>query len=86
MLLARLAIADAHQGGGLGAGLLADAVRRIAFADEHVTVPLFVVDAIDDTAASFYERHGFQRMPAGGAPYTSDAATVGSANGASACT
>lgn len=63
VLLARLAIDEQHQGRGLGTRLLADAVRHIASSDEHVAVPLLVVDAIDEEAATFYERHGFQRMP-----------------------
>ena len=63
VLLARLAIDERHQGRGLGTRLLADAVRRIASADEQVAVPLFVVDAIDEAAATFYERHDFRRLP-----------------------
>jgi GNAT superfamily N-acetyltransferase len=63
VLLARHAIDEQHQARGLGSQLLADAVRRIPTADEHVAVPLLVVDAIDYEAATFYERHGFQRMP-----------------------
>jgi GNAT superfamily N-acetyltransferase len=63
VLLARLAIDEGRQGEGLGTRLLADAVRRIAAADEHVAVPLLLVDAIDEAAATFYERRGFQRMP-----------------------
>lgn len=63
VLLARLAIDEGHHGKGLGTRLLADAVRRIATADEHVAVPLLVVDAIDEAAATFYERYGFLRMP-----------------------
>jgi GNAT superfamily N-acetyltransferase len=63
VLLARLALDEGRHGEGLGTRLLADAVRRIAAADEHVAVPLLVVDAIDEAAAAFYERHGFQGMP-----------------------
>ena len=63
VLLARLAIDERHHGQGLGTRLLSDAVRRIAAADEHVAVPLLVVDAIDEAAAAFYERFGFDRFP-----------------------
>jgi GNAT superfamily N-acetyltransferase len=63
VLLARLAIDERHQGRGLGIRLLADAVRRIAAADEQLAVPLLVVDAIDEQAAVFYERFGFERFP-----------------------
>jgi GNAT superfamily N-acetyltransferase len=64
VLLARLAIDAQHQSRGFGTRLLADAVRRIAAADEHVAVPLLVVDAIDEQAAAFYEHFGFERFPA----------------------
>lgn len=62
VLLARLAVDHRHQGEGLGARLLSDAVRRIAATDEHVAVPLLVVDAIDEEAAAFYERYGLRRF------------------------
>lgn len=61
-LLARLAIAEGYQGRGLGRRLLADATRMVALADEHIAVPLLVVDAIDEPAAQFYEHHGFRRF------------------------
>jgi GNAT superfamily N-acetyltransferase len=63
VLLARLAVDETFQSRGLGRRLLADAVRRVGLAAEHVAVPLFVVDALDDQAARFYERFGFQRSP-----------------------
>jgi len=63
VLLARLAIDEHHQTRGIGTRLLADAVRRIAAADEHVAVALLVVDAINEEAAGFYERYGFERFP-----------------------
>lgn len=63
VLLARLAIDERHQGRGLGRRLLADAIRRIGSADEHIAVPLVVVDAIDERAARFYEAFGFRRSP-----------------------
>lgn len=50
--LARLAIDEHHQARGLGARLLADAVRPIARADEHVAVALLVVDATDESGDS----------------------------------
>lgn len=63
VLLARLAITESHQGRGLGTRLLADAVRRVGMADEHVAVPVLVVDAIDENAARFYEQFDFHRFP-----------------------
>lgn len=61
VLLARLAVDREVQGRGLGGRLLADAVRRVGMADEHVAVPVLVVEALDEQAACFYERFGFQR-------------------------
>jgi GNAT superfamily N-acetyltransferase len=63
VLLARLAVDVEHQGRSLGTRLLADAVRRVGLADEHIAVPLLVVDAIDEQAAGFYEHFGFERSP-----------------------
>ncbi|HEX9888210.1 MAG TPA: GNAT family N-acetyltransferase [Nitriliruptorales bacterium] len=61
VLLARLAIDASHHGEGLGERLMADAVRRVIAATDHVAVVLLVVDALDDSAAAFYERYGFRR-------------------------
>lgn len=66
VLLARLAIDISRQGQGLGERLLADAVRRVVAATEHVAVVLLVVDALDEPAAAFYERYGFRRVPDSG--------------------
>lgn len=62
VLLARLAIHTDHQGRGLGRRLLADAVREVLAAVEHVGIVLLTVDAIDEHAAAFYERYGFIRL------------------------
>lgn len=62
-LLARLAIDERYQRRGLGRRLLADVTRPVVVADEHVAVPVLVVDAIDEAAAQFYEHHGFRRFP-----------------------
>lgn len=64
VLLARLAIDLSRQGEGLGTRLLADALRRVIATTEHVAVLLVVVDAVDERAAAFYERHGFTPAPA----------------------
>lgn len=61
VLLARLAIDVSCQGQGLGTRLLADGVRRVIAAAEHMAVVLLVVDAVDESAAGFYEHHGFRR-------------------------
>ncbi len=61
-LLARLAVTSRHQGQGLGAALLRDALSRIQLASEQVAVRAVVVHAVDDRAATFYERFGFRAL------------------------
>ncbi len=56
-LLGRLAVAQSHQGQGLGGVLLADALTRAARSELGVFA--MVVDAKDETARRFYERFGF---------------------------
>jgi predicted N-acetyltransferase YhbS len=63
VLLARLAIDRKEQGTGLGAELLADALRRALHAGESAAARLVVVDALDDQAARFYQRFGFISAP-----------------------
>ncbi len=59
VLIARLAVEQAEQGGGLGARLLAEALRMALVAGDAVAARLIVVDAIDERAAQFYRQHGF---------------------------
>jgi GNAT superfamily N-acetyltransferase len=63
ILLARLALDRSHQGQGLGAELLWDALSRAVSANRQAAARLIVVDAIDELAASFYEHFGFQPIP-----------------------
>ncbi len=63
VLLARLAVARQEQGKGLGALLLAEALRKALAAGEAAAARLVVVDAVDEPAALFYEHHGFVRAP-----------------------
>lgn len=63
VLLAKLAVDRRCQGRGLGAVLLYDACQRVVAATRIVAARLFVVDALHDKAAGFYEHHGFQRVP-----------------------
>jgi GNAT superfamily N-acetyltransferase len=63
VLIARLALDRAHHGQGLGGVLLADASTRIVAATELVAARFIVVDAIDDSAANFYNHHGYQPLP-----------------------
>jgi GNAT superfamily N-acetyltransferase len=67
-ILARLAVDTRHQGQGLGKRLLGDALERVCRAAQEVAVRAVVVHAIDDAAATFYERFGFRRL--GGTPRT----------------
>lgn len=62
-LLARLAVHTDHQGGGIGALLLSEALRKAVAAGEAVAARLVVVDAIDESAARFYTHHGFLAVP-----------------------
>jgi GNAT superfamily N-acetyltransferase len=65
ILLARLAVDRSVQGRGLGAWLLADAMRRALTAAEQVGIRVLVVHALDERAAAFYARQGL-------APSTTD--------------
>jgi GNAT superfamily N-acetyltransferase len=57
--MGRLAVDQAFHGTGLGAALLADALRRAATAE--IAAYALVVDAKDEAAARFYAHHGFIR-------------------------
>lgn len=61
VLLARLALGASLHGQGLGPALLVDALQRVVAATESVAARMLIVDAIDDEAATFYERYGFAR-------------------------
>lgn len=63
VLLARLALGESLHGRGLGSAVLADALAVILEAMRVAGGRLIVVDAIDAGAASFYEHHGFVRVP-----------------------
>ena len=63
MLLARLAVAIAWQGKGLGSGLLKDAMLRTLQAADIAGIRAFAVHAKDDGAKAFYERFDFDASP-----------------------
>jgi GNAT superfamily N-acetyltransferase len=63
VLVARLAVDRREQGNGLGGILLAEALRKAVAAGDAAAARLVVVDAIDENAARFYERHGFLPAP-----------------------
>lgn len=60
ILLGRLAVAQEHQGQGLGQAMLQDALRRIVGVSATIGAQAVLVHAIDDTAAAFYRRFGFR--------------------------
>ena len=57
--IAMLAVASDHQGKGLGSLLLANALRRIKRLGDDSGIWAVVLDALNDRAEKFYERHGF---------------------------
>jgi predicted GNAT family N-acyltransferase len=59
--MGRLAVDQSFKGIGLGAALLADALRRAGKAE--IAAYAFLVDAKDQDAASFYAHHGFMALP-----------------------
>lgn len=63
ILLAKLALDRRLQGRGLGGELLVHALATIVEAARTAGGKLVVVDAIDDHAAAFYERHDFLPVP-----------------------
>lgn len=63
VLLARLAVDESQQGRGVGAMLLAEALRKAVAAGEVAAARLIVVDAVDEDVAAFYQRYGFVPAP-----------------------
>lgn len=61
-LLTRLAVASSSQGEGLGGLLLASAMRFTLAALEFSASEVFIVDAINDDAARFYQHHGLRLL------------------------
>lgn len=53
-VIGRLAVSRAYAGRGLGAGMLADALRRIAAASRTIGIGAVLVHAKDDGAKRFY--------------------------------
>ena len=58
--LGRLAVDQRYQGKRLGELMLMDAIERVRRITEHAGVVGLFVDAIDDKAAQFYARYGFE--------------------------
>lgn len=55
-VIGRLAVSRDHAGKGLGADILADALRRIAVASQSIGIGAVLVHAKDDAAKRFYMR------------------------------
>jgi predicted N-acetyltransferase YhbS len=64
VLLGRLAVDLSHQGAGLGASLLHDAIDNASLVSARIGSRALIVDALSDEAAGFYERYGLRRFPA----------------------
>ncbi len=63
VILARLAVTRLAQGQGLGVGLLQDAIQRTLGIAEQAGVRALLTHPIDDEAARFYLRFGFEASP-----------------------
>jgi GNAT superfamily N-acetyltransferase len=63
MILARLAVDQAHQGKGLGQALLKDALLRTAQAADIAGMRALLVHAKDETARQWYESWEFESSP-----------------------
>lgn len=63
VLLARLALDRSLHGRGHGGELLLDALARVVVATSQVAARFVVVDALHEKAVTFYEHHGFRRIP-----------------------
>lgn len=61
-LMGRLAVSNRHQGKGIGARLLWNALTRSEHASRDIGSVAVIVDAKDESAARFYERYGFRRF------------------------
>ena len=55
-VIGRLAVDRGHAGKGLGADILADALRRIAVASQSIGIGAVLVQAKDEAAKRFYTR------------------------------
>ena len=55
-VIGRLAVSRDHAGKGLGAEILADALRRIALASQSIGIGAVLVHAKDEAAKRFYLR------------------------------
>jgi GNAT superfamily N-acetyltransferase len=64
VILARMAVERRDQGRGIGVGMLQDAIRRTIAVAERAGVRALLTHPIDEEAARFYLRFGFEASPA----------------------
>ncbi len=64
VILARLAVSLADQGQGVGVGMLQDAIRRSLAVADQAGVRALLTHPIDEAAARFYLKFGFEASPA----------------------
>lgn len=62
-LIAKLAVSLEFRHRGLGSSMLLDAFEQVAEASKTIAVHAIQVDAIDDAAVKFYDRHEFRVSP-----------------------
>lgn len=63
VILARMAVALADQGKGIGRGMLQDAIRRTLLISEQAGIRVLLTHPIDREAERFYLRFGFESSP-----------------------
>ena len=63
ILLARLAVDQNEHGTGLGKAMLVDALSRALLAADAIGARAILVHAIDEEAAAFYRKFGFEPSP-----------------------
>lgn len=63
VLLGRFAVDKSVQGQGIGTILLVDALKKCHALSKSIGIFAVVLDPIDASAARFYEKHGFIRLP-----------------------
>lgn len=63
VVLARLAVHVTYQGSGIGKAILRDAIQKTLSIAEQGAVRALLVHAIDEKAAQFYQRFGFEYSP-----------------------
>jgi GNAT superfamily N-acetyltransferase len=63
VILARLAVSLKDQGKGIGVGMLQEAIRRTIAVADQAGVRALLTHPIDEDAARFYRRFGFELSP-----------------------